>query len=104
MTYQDFMRLRMDVSECADFDNYLAEVGGSVPEDVPDDKIVDLLSAIYNTKTIKDIRTITGLTQAAFAQTYRLPKRTVEKWECEGSTPPPYVLEMLLFAVITDLY
>lgn len=43
----------------------------------------------------RELRNRTGLTQAAFAEKFEIPKRTVENWEGEKSNPPGYVLKML---------
>ncbi len=51
---------------------------------------------------IKAIRKKTGLTQAAFAERYHIPKRTVENWETEVTVPPRYVVELLRRAVDAD--
>lgn len=44
---------------------------------------------------IKSIRAAAGLTQAAFAAAYGIPKRTYEAWEMGERTPPPYVIRLL---------
>lgn len=44
---------------------------------------------------IKSIRARTGLSQAAFAARYDIPKRTVEAWEMGQRTPPSYVIRLL---------
>lgn len=44
---------------------------------------------------IRAIRARTGLSQAAFAARYEIPKRTVEAWEMGQRTPPPYVIRLL---------
>lgn len=48
---------------------------------------------------IRAIRARTGLSQAAFAARYEIPKRTVEAWEMGQRTPPPYVIRLLSEAV-----
>lgn len=48
---------------------------------------------------IKSIRAVSGLTQAAFASRYGIPKRTIEAWEMGQRTPPPYVIRLLETAV-----
>lgn len=48
---------------------------------------------------IKAIRAASGLTQAAFASRYGIPKRTIEAWEMGQRTPPPYVIRLLETAV-----
>lgn len=44
---------------------------------------------------MKEIRNLSGLTQAAFSKKYGIPKRTIEQWEGEKRNPPSYVLVML---------
>lgn len=48
---------------------------------------------------IRAIRARTGLSQAAFAARYEIPKRTVEAWEMGQRTPPPYVIRLLSEAI-----
>lgn len=45
--------------------------------------------------TIRDIRAHTGLTQAAFAERYLIPKRSVENWEGGQRECPAYLRLML---------
>ena len=55
--------------------------------------------------TIREIRDLTGLTQAAFAQKYGIPVRTVENWEMKGGShrePPDYLVVLLERAVRED--
>ena len=57
--------------------------------------------------TIKEIRAITGLSQAKFATRYGIPKRTVESWEAAPDKSsyrecPPYVVALLERAVRED--
>ena len=109
MTYQDYRRICMDATECADLETYIAEVGGSLPETVRDDAIIPTLTAVYaiaNDPNVRTVRTVTGLSQAAFARAYNLPLRSVENWESKGNnarTAPGYVLDLLAYAVICDI-
>ena len=48
---------------------------------------------------IRAIRRSTGLSQAAFASTYEIPKRTIEAWEAGDRCPPPYLIRLLELAV-----
>ena len=50
---------------------------------------------------IKEIRNLTGLSQQAFSEKYKIPKRTIEDWEAERRTPPEYVV-LLLGRVIKE--
>lgn len=52
--------------------------------------------------TVKDIRRHTGLTQAAFAQRFCIPKRTIENWEGAVNECPAYT--RLMLAQLTGYY
>ena len=53
-------------------------------------------------KTIKEIRAKTGLSQAAFAKRFGIPKRNIEDWE-RGIIPArPYFIAMLDYLADTD--
>lgn len=52
--------------------------------------------------TVKEMRALLGLTQAAFSEKYKIPKRTIEDWEKEKRNPPEYVLYLLERAVKED--
>ena len=41
------------------------------------------------------IRAQTGLSQAAFAARYKIPKRTYEAWEMGERKPPSYLIFLL---------
>lgn len=53
--------------------------------------------------TIKELRTLTGLSQKAFSDKYEIPKRTIEDWEAKRRTPPEYVIKLLERVVKEDL-
>lgn len=53
-------------------------------------------------KKIKEIRKLTGLSQAKFAARYEIPKRTIENWETGKTEPPEYVYKLLLRVVVED--
>ncbi len=50
---------------------------------------------------IRAIRHSTGLTQAAFASVFEIPKRSIENWEAGVRCPPPYLVRLLELAVKT---
>lgn len=107
MTYEDFRRLTTAATEFADLNDYIAEEGGSVPADIPDAHLIPLLGDIYlyaHNRTVSALRTITGLSRAAFAREYNIPTRTLENWESDSvnaRTASPYVLDLLAYAVVT---
>lgn len=51
--------------------------------------------------TVKELRTAAGMTQAAFAEYFGIPKRTIESWEALTPTAkracPPYLLELMIY-------
>lgn len=87
-----------------DEDRYLSEWATSSLFDTGHDDqdpdysgILNLLHAIYRAAhiTVREIRTHTGLTQAAFALRYHIPKRSVENWEGGIRSCPDYLRLML---------
>ncbi|MBE6843088.1 MAG: helix-turn-helix domain-containing protein [Ruminococcus sp.] len=44
---------------------------------------------------IKELRKAADMTQRAFSEYLNIPKRTIEEWEAERRTPPPYVVELI---------
>lgn len=44
----------------------------------------------------RELRASTGMTQQGFADHFGIPKRTIENWDSGVSSPPPYVLSMLI--------
>ena len=52
--------------------------------------------------TIKELRTITGLSQRAFGKKYHIPTRTIEDWEGGRRRPSETILYLLERAVKED--
>ena len=52
---------------------------------------------------IKEIRLMTGLSQAKFAEKYGIPKRSIENWESGKRNCPSYVESLLKKVVETDI-
>lgn len=86
-----------------DRERYIAEWSSSSifypdPEspDIDPDELADALGNIWDVAhmSTRDIRQHLGLTQAAFAERFCIPRRTVEGWE-SGRTTPPYVVLLL---------
>ena len=85
-----------------DLDKFIAEWGtSSLFDPVPDgsppdyDKVVIQLKHVHYLAhvTVADLRAFAGLTQAAFAEHFCIPKRTLEGWEAKGHLSivcPPY--------------
>lgn len=47
-------------------------------------------------EALKQARAATGMSQQGMADRMLIPKRTIENWEAEKSTPPPYVQRFVL--------
>lgn len=52
--------------------------------------------------TVKELRTITGLSQRAFGKKYHIPTRTIEDWEGGRRRPSETILYLLERAVRED--
>ena len=111
MLLSDFHRLRIAAEDCSSLEQYIAEEGGSLPEECyPADgsryapiKILIFIWELTHNFNFRKLRAISGLTQAEFVREYRIPRRTVEHWDVGERTPPSYVLELLAANVITEL-
>ena len=109
MLLSDFHRLRIAAEDCSSLDEFIAEEGGSLPEDCyPADgsryapiKILIFIWELTHDFNFRKLRDISGLTQAEFVREYRIPRRTVEHWDVGERTPPSYVLELLAAAVVS---
>lgn len=109
MTDKLFNILWADALTATDRDAYvsdgaLSSAWGDAPgDDVPADRL-DMLGRLWDAAhlAIKDIRAASGLSQAAFAVRYCIPRRTVENWESGASSCPDYL--RLLLAQATGLY
>lgn len=85
-------------------DAALSSIWGDAPDAaIPDDRLQQL-GQLWDAAhlTVKAIRAATGLSQAAFAQRFFIPRRTVENWESGTNTCPVYV--RLLLAQAVGLY
>lgn len=108
MTDKLFNTLWAAALDCADRDAFvsdwsLSSVWGDAPEaDVPADRVKEL-GHLWDAAhlTIRDIRAHTGLSQAAFAVRYCIPRRTVENWESGARSCPDYLRLLLAQAAGT---
>lgn len=57
--------------------------------------------AVPNT-SIKEMRIASGMTQIAFAEYLNIPRRTIQEWESDRRTPPPYVVELINYKLINE--
>lgn len=45
--------------------------------------------------TFKELRSLSGMTQAKFCEYFEIPRRTVEAWDMGERTPPEYVIGLM---------
>lgn len=100
-----FYCLLVDATECADFDQYVAEVGGSVPlDDV--EQVLRLLRAAWTMGhdglTIRKIAETCDISMRRLAMTYGLPYRTVQDWAAGVRNPPEWQLPLIAYAALSD--
>lgn len=109
MLLSDFHKLRIAAEDCSSLEQYIAEEGGSLPEECyPADgsgdapiKILTIIWELTHDFNFRKLRAISGLTQESFVREYYIPRRTIEHWDVNERTPPPYVLELLASDVLS---
>ena len=102
MTDTQFAACVREVPAYADIGAYVSDLalssmwGDAVTSDIPAARI-DQLRAIYTAvnRPVRAIVTASGLSQAAFAERYCIPRRTVEDW-CRGVSSCPLYTRLLL--------
>ena len=109
MTDKLFNALWAAALDCADRDAYvsdwaLSSAWGNAPEAEISAARIEALGRLWDVAhlTIRDIRAHTGLSQAAFAVRYCIPRRTVENWESGDRQCADYI--RLLLAEAVGLY
>ena len=104
MTDKQFCTIFADALASPDRDAFVSDAWVAPADaDIPADRL-DMLGQLWDVAhlTIKDIRAHTGLSQAAFATRFCIPRRTVENWESGTSSCPDYL--RLLMAQSVGLY
>ena len=110
INYHDFYILFGAATTEQDKDRFIAEWSsssifypGADSPDINADELADALGNIWDVAhlTVRDIRQHLGLTQAAFAERFCIPRRTVENWERKGGHIPTY--NILALADITGM-
>lgn len=105
ITYSDFHRLLTDSTECATFDEFVAECGGSVPLTNLGTTLL-LLKAIYDIGhdglTVRKLCKVCLPSRRQLAMRYGIPIRSVENWAAGLNSMPAWQLPMLAYAVVSD--
>lgn len=99
--YSDFVRLINDVSECGTPEDYIAEVGGSVPIDDPDE-VIRFLTVMWEMAhdglTIKSIAATCDTSVRQIGIQMGMPRRTVGNWSAGTAAPPAWLLPLIAYA------
>lgn len=95
MTNKEFKRLFMDATEAESWEAYFAEHSGDAA--LEGAAGTDVLENIWKAShlTFKKVLDASGLSQAAFADHFLIPYRTVQDWYARKSKPPVYIVAML---------
>lgn len=107
MTKQHFHAHRINALGCTDFDQFVSECGGSMPEEYHSDD-VDIVSAMRNIWdlahdfTFRRLHDIHGGSLKDISIEYGIPLRSLEDWNAGLRTPPEYVLEFLAADVMAN--
>lgn len=98
MTDRQFYMLYSDALGNSDRDAYVSDwsLSSMWGDDNDPIQLADLCGKVWDLAhlTVADIRAHTGLTQAAFAERFLIPYRTIQNWESRNSCAP-YVVLML---------
>ena len=94
--------LLAETSAYTDQDAYISDMAlSSIWGDDPEDEIpaerIELLRRVWDFAHMdfSALRKASGLTQAAMADRFGIPLRTIENWDSGVRTPPGYVLRMM---------
>lgn len=93
------LRICLTAANRLDRDTYMRSFPAVDPAELAD------VWAIHDSLTVRTVRDITGLSQAAFAAAYGIPRRNIENWESTGCTHHDisgYLLHLLAADVITS--
>lgn len=105
MKLSEVKRLLQGAQECKDLEYYMAECGGSLPDDSyyeDTDKAVKVLTLLYSCRygiDVKDLLKLHGGSMAEFARDYGIPYRTVQDWASTSKfhhEPPQYIMRLIL--------
>lgn len=102
MTGKQYCFCVAEVSHYPDVDAYISDIAlSTIWGDAPDSPIPpdrpDQLRTIYTaaTRTMREIISAAEMTQAAFAEHFCIPRRTVEDW-CRGVRECPLYTRLLM--------
>ena len=107
MTHEQFYEAVSEIVNYTDRDAFTSDVALSITSLEDADKEIDLVAIAEDIgriwdayhMSIKELRTTTGLSQAAFGRRFLIPRRTIENWE---STKVPNECPLYIRMLIAD--
>lgn len=109
MTYTELRRLLIDADDCETFEQYLAEVGGSLDaefyeaENAAYNLLTDLWK-LHQNHTYRTMVEISGISNRQIAVRYGIPIRTTENWHIGKREIAPYLLDLIAADILTEKY
>ena len=101
MNYPYFRKLLRIAADAEDKKEFVAQY--SIFAD-PSEAQLDAIWEYAHNRTPLQIRQMAGLSQNRFYENYGVPRRTTQEWENGRMSAPPYVTDLLAFAVISSLH
>ena len=109
MTHEQFYEAVSEIVNYTDRDAFTSDVALSITSLEDAGKEIDLVSIadqigmIWDAwhMSVKELRAVTGLSQAAFGRRFLIPRRTVENWEsAKVPNECPLYIRMLIADVL----
>ena len=109
MTYKTFRELLLEAKDYDDFDTYVVERGWQAwMNEYSDDngsgtKLLDILTITYEMgrMSLHDLIASAG-SQKKLSDMIGIPYRTINNWSRGIGTPPPYVCDLIAFAIFNS--
>ena len=54
--------------------------------------------------SVKELRILSGMTRQQFTDYFNIPYRTLQDWELENRSCPPYVIELIAYKLKKEGY
>ncbi|MDO5572961.1 MAG: hypothetical protein Q4G60_03165 [bacterium] len=106
MKYDLFKKFYDEAKDYNDVDMYIAERGWQdwMDKYSPTDdasKVAEILTRIYNLSklSIRYLRSMLGLSQISFYETYGIPRRTLQDWESGDNKVADYLVALVAYTV-----
>lgn len=105
--YHHFLQLLHDSAEFSSESAFIAEFADSLPVPGASNR-ENLARAVWQmgstgTVTIGSIAAACGLSVSALARSLGMPLRTLQNWAGGVTTPPPWQLPLIAYAVLSDV-